>query len=250
MKLHTVLITLALLIGFPAVSIAGITLTDERLPLFDIQGVITKSDLYDLEKAVEVMIKTSGPPYGSPYFRLNSEGGDVEVAIAIGRQLRRFQAQAITFDDGKCLSSCVFILAGAVRRSLSNSIGIHRPYLSSTDQRDYRTTQATQRKLSKLVKDYLEEMNVSPSLYDAMVVIPPEKVRLLSESELQRYGLLDVDPVQQELEDSAEARRYGLSKIDYLTRKSEMNATCVRYLNSGAIQSYVKCRDTAFRLKK
>lgn len=246
MKLHTVLIALTLLIGFPATSIAGITLTDGRIPFFDIQGVITKSDLQDLEKAVEIMSKTGG----SPYFRLNSEGGDVEVAIAIGRQLRHFQAQAITFDEGKCLSSCVLILAGAVRRSLSNTIGIHRPYLSSTDQRDYRTIQATQRRLSKVVKDYLEEMNVSPSLYDAMVVIPPEKMRLLSESELQRYGLLEIDPVQQELEDSAEARKYALSKIDYLTRKSEMTATCARYLNNGTIESYVKCRDTVFRAKK
>lgn len=246
MKLHTVLIALALLIAHPSTSIAGITLTDSRLPFFDIQGVITKADLKDLEKAVEVMSKTNA----TPYFRLDSEGGDVEVAIAIGRQLRRFQAQAITFNKGKCLSSCVFILAGAVRRSLSNSIGIHRPYLSSTDQRDYQATQATQRRLSKLVKDYLEEMNVSPSLYDVMVTIPPENVRLLSESELQRYGLLDVDPVQQELEDSAEARKYGLSKVDYLTRKSEMTATCARDLSSGAIESYVKCRDAVFRSKR
>jgi ATP-dependent protease ClpP protease subunit len=249
MKLRT-LLCIVFLIGYATSSIAEITLTDSTLPFWDIQGVITKSDLKELERAVEIMSKTKS----TPYFRLNSEGGDVEVAIAIGRQLRRFQAQAITFNQGKCYSSCVFILAGAVRRSLSDSIGIHRPYSSSTDQRDYQATQVTQRRLAKLVKDYLEEMNVSPSLYDAMVAIPPEKMRLLSQTELERYGLLEVDPVQQELEDAAEARKYNLSKVDYLTKKSEVTATCARELRNGStagdFTGYVKCRDSVFRSKK
>jgi ATP-dependent protease ClpP protease subunit len=235
---YILLFTLVSLTAYPSSSFATITLTNGAVPLWDISGVITKSDLNELALAVEVMNKTKG----TPIFRLNSEGGDVEVAMAIGRQLRHFQAQAITWEQGRCYSACVFILAGAVRRSLSNSIGIHRPYSSSTTQRDYHATQTAQRQLSKLAKEYLEEVNVSPSLYDAMVNVPPEKIRLLSESELMSFGILEVDPVEQELEDASEARKYGLSKIEFLRRKSQVETTCWLGTSSGEFASYYRCR--------
>ena len=240
---HALLLAIVFLMGYPTTCSATITLTDSTLPLWDISGVITKSDLKELAQAVKVMSKTKA----RPIFRLNSEGGDVEVAIAIGRQLRRFQATAITFQQGRCYSACVFILAGAVNRVLSGNIGIHRPYSNGTNQREYQATQTSHRQLTKLAKDYLEEMNVSPSLYDAMVNIPPEKIRLLSESELVSYGILEVDPVQQELNDAFEARKYGLSKIEFLRRKSQVDTICSRELQfgatSGEFASYFRCRD-------
>jgi hypothetical protein len=234
----------------PGTSYASITLVDDTVPIWDISGVITKSDLKDLEQAIQIMRKTKS----MPIFRLNSEGGDVEVAIAIGRQLRRFQAYAFTFHQGRCYSACVFILAGAVKRGLSRSIGIHRPYSSSTEQRDYQTTQTAQRQLSKLAKDYLEEMNVSPALYDMMVTIPPEKLRILSESELRSFGFLELDPVQQEIEDAAVARKYGLSKIEFLRRKSDADAKCSPAqslgTSSGNFDSYFRCREEVLGARK
>lgn len=247
MRLPAFVLSMVLSIGcLPACS-AGITLIDSQVPFFDINGVITKSDLADLERTVEVMRSTKG----TPMFRLNSEGGDVETAIAIGRQLRRFQAHAITYSQGRCLSACVLILAGAVRRDLSDNIGIHRPFSTGTDQKNFETVQSAQRRLTKLVKDYLEEMNVSPSLYDAMQSVPPETMRVLSPGELAQYGLIEVDPVQQELEDSAEARKYKLAKIEYLKRKSQVQMKCSKYLRSNSteneISTYLSCRENVIR---
>lgn len=247
-----VLLASAILTCHSNTSFATITQTDleSPLPTWEISGAITASDLQELSHAVDVMSRTKA----TPIFRLNSDGGDVEVAIAIGRQLRRFQAYAITWSQGRCLSACVFVLAGAVKRTLSDSIGIHRPYSSKTDQRDYQATQAAQRRLSKLAKEYLEEMNVSPSLYDAMVNVPPEKIRLLSESELASYGMLEVDPVQEELDDAAEARKYGMSKIGFLRRKAQVDITCANEFRhgstSGDFVSYFRCRDGILRGKK
>lgn len=235
---------------YPVVGNAAITLTNGTVPLWDISGTITKADLQDLDRAIALMSKTKA----TPIFRLNSPGGDVEVAIAIGRQLRRFQAQAVTYNQGKCLSACVFILAGAVKRTLSDTIGIHRPYSSSTEQNDYRVTQASHRRLAKLAKEYLEEMNISPSMYDAMVTIPPEKMRLLSEAELESYGFLEVDPVQQKLEDAFEARKYSLSKTEFLKRKAEVNVVCAREFRSGSTSGdfagYSRCRDSVLAAKR
>lgn len=128
--------------------------------------------------------------------------------------------------NGGCYSSCVLILAGAVKRVFSHNIGIHRPYSLSTDARNFQMIQVEQRQIAKLAKDYLEEMNVSPLLYDAMVNIPPENIKLLSTSELQNYGLLEVDPVEQEMSDAFNAKKYGLSKVEYLRRKVKVYDTC------------------------
>jgi hypothetical protein len=200
---------------------------------WEITGVITKSDLKALAIAIEIINRPT-VPIVTPLFRLNSAGGDVDTAIAIGRQLRKYYATAMVWDNGGCYSSCVFIYAGAVRRmSGDSSIGIHRPYLNSTEYRDFQTIQNDQRRLEKLAKEYLLEVNVSPSLYDAMISTPPEKIRMLTQDEQQAFGLLPIDPVQQELWDSSEARRRNLTKGEYIRRKAQANITCANDYKSG-----------------
>ncbi len=218
-----------------------------RSPCWEISGLIAKSDLRDLARAVETMNKNKNSGKSTlPYFRLNSNGGDVETAIAIGRQLRNFHATAVAWQSGGCYSSCVFIFAGAVQRAATgSSIGIHRPYSTSTELRDFKTIQNDQRRIAKLAKDYLEEMNVLPSLYDAMVSVPPEKIRMLSEAELDQYGLSQTDPAEQEFRDAAEARRRGLTKVEFIRRKAQVNINCASAYKYGTQTSnfdgYFKC---------
>jgi len=246
---------ITVLIGYSNPSSAALTQIQDpqKCPnglCWEIAGLITQSDLKELTRVVDRLSRTKA----TPFFYLNSKGGDVEVAIAIGRQLRRFGATALTWDSSECFSSCVFILAGAVRRILAGKIGIHRPYSSRTDKRDYQAIQLDQRRLAKLAKDYLEEVNVSPSLYDAMVRVAPEKIKLLSKSELESYGLLEVDPVEQELEDAAEARKYGLSKVEFMRKKSQVDVICARELKRGRVfgdfDSYYQCRAEVFSSRR
>lgn len=64
---------------------------------WEITGLISQSDLQELSQAVEhCCINRS---YETPVVFLNSNGGDVETAIAIGRQLRKFHAMAITWGE-------------------------------------------------------------------------------------------------------------------------------------------------------
>lgn len=162
-----------------------------------------------------------------PTFRLNSSGGDIEAAIGIGRLLRKMSAQVIVPINGTCYSACVFIAAGGVSRSLGDDkIGIHRPYSTRTDDRDFTTVQAEFNRIAALAKAYLQEMNVSPALYDEMVSVPPEEIRILSVSELNGFGLGYEDPVQQEIDDAIGAQAYKLSKTEYLRRKVKAKALC------------------------
>jgi ATP-dependent protease ClpP protease subunit len=213
----------------------------------EINGMIKKSDFVDFSRALKI---SEGKAHALNV-RLNSPGGDLESAIAIGRLVRKFTGLVITFDDGVCYSSCVFILAGGTSRILSSTIGIHRPYSISTENRKYQDIQNEQRHLAKIAKEYLEEMNVLPSLYDAMVVIPPERIKLLSPLDLQSYGILKIDPVMQEINDSIEAREYGLSKIEFMKRKSQVGVICANEHNYGRaignFKAYYACEERVFR---
>ena len=55
-------------------------------------------------------------------------------------------------------------------------------------------------------------MNLPDVLFDAMVRIPPESIRILNAGELDAFGLSQDDPVAQELDDAEEAREFGISK--------------------------------------
>jgi hypothetical protein len=76
-------------------------------------------------------------------YRINSRGGSVAAAMAIGRIFRHETAWLGV--DGDCISACVLILAGAVDRQIGRTavIGIHRPYLGTTSQHPLTTGQVS-----------------------------------------------------------------------------------------------------------
>jgi hypothetical protein len=213
---------------------------------YKISGAITQKDSKEVTLIANRIITVKK----LSVFHLDSNGGDVEAAIKIGRELRRLGATATVINDAQCFSACVFVLAGATERIVGGKVGIHRPYTGRTDIENYDAVQAEQRRIGRLTKDYLEDMNISPLLYDAMVRVPPEKLRLLSSTELEEYGLNQTDLVEQELIDSAEARRYGLNKAAFLRRKAEVYAKCADEYASGGrgggFAPYFRCRANIF----
>jgi ATP-dependent protease ClpP protease subunit len=217
-----------------------------------ISGVISKKDVLAVRKlgareiASEAAAEREGNYYRSPpEIYLDSGGGDIEAAMAIGRVLRQLKAKAIVTRRFKCLSACVFVLAGAVHRDFfDGDVGIHRPFSTETGYGNYEKLQNQYRRLAIAIKDYLEEMNVSPSLLESMMRVPAEQMRILSRQEAQDFGLGATDPVQQEVEDSDAATFYGISKFDYLQRKPTVASKCPSGLTKGAITdttAYLQC---------
>jgi ATP-dependent protease ClpP protease subunit len=172
-------------------------------------------------------------------FNINSVGGDVASAMAIGRMFRKERAWISTGKDGICVSSCVLILAGAVERPLllgrGGKIGIHRPYLMTSPQRPV-TANAVKEVYARVLQElrgYLREMNVSDRKADDMMAVEPEKVRYLTEADLARYGLAGVDPAEQqtraienEAQNIQEANELGLDRREYTRRKAVVNQMC------------------------
>jgi len=188
----------------------------------------------------------------TPFFLLDSEGGDVEAAIGIGRLFRKMSAHVfIQGRVARCLSACVFIYAGATHRN-GEKIGIHRPFSQTTKQRTYDEIQERQRRLNAIAKAFLEEMNVSPRLLEAMNRVPPEQIRMLSSAEMEEFGLGAVDPVQQELKDAENAREYGLSMQEFFRRKALVETVCGLPFFAGPyfVPAYTSCRDGVMRGNK
>ena len=128
--------------------------------------------------------------------------------------------------DG-CLSSCVFLIAGSVRREIiAGPVGIHRIYSTRTGNVEYGNAQEEFQRIRSDVETYLHEMNLSSRLLDAMLSVPSEEMRILTFAELDEFGLTGDDPVYAEVENSREAKEKGVSKQEFLARKAEVSRQC------------------------
>jgi hypothetical protein len=147
----------------------------------------------------------------------------------IGHSIRNDGNNVVTvWDDKVCFSSCVFILAGGEQRDRRGMIGIHRPYLTEPTS-DGAALRRWYERLSTDAKTYLREMNVRESLFDDMVSIPPEQIHIFqSAQEMDRYGLLDWDPVAEEQLSAAQMQRFGIANKSLLyERKQQLERECI-----------------------
>ena len=108
-------------------------------------------------------------------------------------RIREVKGVAKVEAGSSCLSACVFVLAGAPYRVVQAGavVGIHRPYDPTESETAAELQKRKQASLDALVRAYLKEVNVPPSLYEAMLKAP--EVRPLPPSELSWYGLNAAD---------------------------------------------------------
>jgi hypothetical protein len=166
-------------------------------------------------------------PFHFGAVELNSPGGSVNAAMAIGRIVRKEEAGAFVNGGAVCLSSCVLILAGGSFRSFEGKVGIHRPYLPvPSGDVSSQNVKAIYAQMLQDLRAYFREMNVADGLADAMLRTNPERIRLLSHEELATYGLTPVDPIAAESFDLLAAKSYGLDRQEYMRRKVLAESRC------------------------
>lgn len=194
---------------------------EKELVCILVSDVISKADVAPLGRLLSLR-----PGVFSIVF-LNSAGGDVDAAMALGRLLRANQSMAFVLESSSCLSSCVLVYAGGSRRISHGKLGIHRPYMEDVVGKNYASIQRAHAELATRVKSYLTEMNVLPQLYDAMATTAPQSIRYLSDEDQFRYGLGAIDPIEQEIQDAKDAKQYGIGKQEYLRRRGLVADICV-----------------------
>lgn len=182
-------------------------------------GAIVPADLV-AAKVMTELLRSGRQRVAGNVVWFASDGGDIDTAMELGRLLRRHGLLTMVGKFDQCLSACVFAFMGGDRRMVAGRLGIHRPFFPFT--LDSPDRQVRFRNLQRVLKDYIDELDFPPSLYEAVMAVPPEVVHYLSVAELKRYYLDGISPSSEDLADAAEARRLKVSMAAYLARKAKV----------------------------
>jgi hypothetical protein len=213
---------------------------------FTLQGPISSVTVAKLQK------KLSDRPPGKPVVLLvDSEGGDVEAAMSLGRAIRAAAPVGVIVFQTDCLSACVLAIAGATNRQLkAGRIGIHRPYSSGPPATSFSANATRFKELEGRIRLYLNEMNLPPALLDEMLRYEPNAMHVMTQEELSRFRLEGSDYIWQDQIDSRLARRYGLDKGTYLSRQAKAERSCKQSLDTPeSAQSWTDCKEMILRGK-
>ncbi len=182
-----------------------------------VSGYITEEDVVGANVMAD-LLKSGKQKIAGNLVSFASDGGEVVAAMALGRLLHQLGVSTMVGRDDQCLSSCVFAFMGGDRRIAAGHIGIHRPYFASTRYVQDRRSQY--RQLQKKLRDYIEELDFPPSLYEEVMAVSPEAIRVLSPADLKRFYLDGMSPSAEEEADAESARRLGVPILEYLQRKA------------------------------
>jgi hypothetical protein len=129
---------------------------------------------------------------------LNSPGGSVEDALAIGRLIRQHGYGTSVAAGALCASSCPLVLAAGVERTADAkaAIGVHQVYasvLSADIPKGARAAgfgMSEAQKMTATVSRYLTDMGVDPALWLHALDTPPESLYFLSPEEQRHFRLI------------------------------------------------------------
>jgi len=152
----------------------------------------------DADSASRVAAAVSGHRIQRAVVYLNSPGGSLLAAMAIGRLLRDHgfdtevgtrTADPLRPSAGVCYSACPFAYAGGVRRGLAadSLLGVHR----AENRLPVPDESAFERRVQEDATIYLQQMGVNPELYRLMAQVPPGAIRLLRPGEATQLALVN-----------------------------------------------------------
>lgn len=123
---------------------------------------------------------------------LDSSGGSVSDALAIGRTIRSSGYDTVVDAGSVCLSACPYLMAGGVQRRADKGavIGVHQHYFGqSTILPAFMAIRDLQRAQAG-VMDYLTEMDVDLRLMSLGLRTPPEEINVLSPEQMRDLRLV------------------------------------------------------------
>ena len=242
---HSVLVSV--LATYAAVSAAQISLNETRVQLrpsikqagttghvrndshIEISGAIRSSAVAKLVAILPEAQRAakSFTHSGEPVVRvfLSSRGGEILAAIQLGRLVRAQGAEVWVDKGAECSSACILVLAAGVSRLAvpGAKLGIHRPYFQPDEFAGLSHVQAQERysALSYGVREYLTQMGVAESLYDAMIRVPSQNMQYMSRDFAESSRLLGDDPAYQEWQRAKDRKALGEARQGMLDRYIE-----------------------------
>lgn len=157
----------------------------EGRPTLSLTGAIEAGDAARLDE----YLATSQSP---EVVYLNSPGGSVSDALAIGDTLRARGVDTAMSGADVCLSACPYILAAGVTRAIPDGawVGVHQHYFGeNTALPAFLAVEDIQRGQGEVMR-YLDRMGIDPLVMQHALVTPPDEIYLLTQDELITYAFL------------------------------------------------------------
>lgn len=153
---------------------------------------------------------------GKRILDIDSSGGSVESAMRAGDAIGENDWTIWVRGDSVCHSACVLILAAGDMRVIVGPVGIHRMIRMGSTATSRKELGEELRQLSEDLRNYLERNGASAEVYDLMTTVPNRTVRILTDEELDRFGLSGANAVEDDLDRIRLARRCG---TEFLQRR-------------------------------
>lgn len=146
---------------------------------------------------------------GKRILDIRSAGGSVESAIRAGDAIGENDWTIWVRSDSICHSACVLLLAAGDMRVIAGPVGIHRMVRVGSSATSRKELGEELRRVSDELLNYLERNGASNEVYNLMTTVPNRTLHLLTDDELDRYGLSGPNAVEDDLNRIRLARRCG-----------------------------------------
>lgn len=126
---------------------------------------------------------------------LQSPGGSVADALALGRTLRAKGIGTTVLDGEICYSACPYLLAGGAERHVSPgaSVGVHQhSFGENTLLPAFLAVEDIQRGQADVMA-YLDAMGIDPMVMTHAMATPADEIYVLLPEELARYGFTSAE---------------------------------------------------------
>lgn len=202
--------------------------------VIEIKGMIRRTLVAKLRTALQGVDHARFP--AGALILLDSPGGDGLAALEAGRIVR--EAEAHVFVRSRCSSACVFIFAAGVMRGVADgaTIAIHRPRLTTfvkgigvvdINTASNRNAEKAFALANRRTQDYLVEMGMPATLYEAMMAAPSDQMRYLDSVELEAFGLTGFEAGYRDTRAAAGAQQYGITPQEFERRSLQTPHICL-----------------------
>ncbi|AUH66759.1 COG3904 family protein [Paracoccus zhejiangensis] len=125
---------------------------------------------------------------------LDSSGGSVSDALAIGRTIRAAGFDTVVEDGAVCLSACPYLLAAGVNRRVEPGgfVGVHQHYFGKNTMLPAFLAVSDLQRAQASVMVYLTEMGVDLRLMVHALRTEPDEINMLTPDQMRDLGLVTV----------------------------------------------------------
>lgn len=126
---------------------------------------------------------------------LDSSGGSVADALAIGRTIRGAGYDTVVDDGSVCLSACPYMLAGGTTRKVAAGgvVGVHQhDFGENTIRPAFMAIRDLQRSQAGVL-DYLTDMGIDLAVMPIALRTPPESITVLTPEQMRDFRLVTDD---------------------------------------------------------